>query len=318
MWQKKLVYDVVFITGNESVFELRFQKLRESVDYFLIFGTENSLKKIETYYVIGDPKIKTFPIDESFTQSLENAESISTLILDTITKFYSSFEDLIFFSFSNEIPDLDSLEEMDVKSKTVNFLMCDVFEGSFDRKRKYLEIGSILFNFSHLLKNKKNFLNQFFHFKSNMKSQDVGIKNGFKILNYSKSTDNLPDYYQCSFSGKFVEYIFERTHRKFGFFYNVDSENLDFDYIFKIKFVDKFPEKCSIDLRNKIQEIEVFLPNTPLYFATLSDFQSNYKINQIKRLLSVFDCKDTDDVEIYYENESVKKLKFHEIKNPSF
>ena len=101
MWQKKLVYDVVFITGDESVFELRFQKLRESVDYFLIFGEESSLRKIEKYYVVGDPKIKTFPIEESFTQNLENAESISTLILDTVTKFYSSFEDLIFFSFSD-------------------------------------------------------------------------------------------------------------------------------------------------------------------------------------------------------------------------
>jgi hypothetical protein len=47
MYQKKLIFDVIFIKGNEEIFELRFQKLHKTVDYFLIFGTESSLEKIK-------------------------------------------------------------------------------------------------------------------------------------------------------------------------------------------------------------------------------------------------------------------------------
>ena len=318
MAQKKLVFDVVFITDDEAVFELRFQKLRESVDYFLVFGTDNSLKKIGKYYPEDYSKIKTFTLEENFSQKSNEADLISTLILDTIKEIYSSFEDLIFFSFSNEIPDLSSLDEMDIKSKEVIFLISDVYEGDFNRKRKYSELGSVLVNFSYLLKNKKNFLHEIFNFKLNMKAQDLGVKNGFKILNFKTNSDDLPDFYVCPFSGRYVEYKFDRNQRKFVFFCEVDKEDVDSDFIFKLKFVKKFPEKNIINLKNKIQNLEIFMPETPLYFTNLLDFQSNYKINSIFRVLSIFDCKDGDDIEIFLEDDSVKKLKYNEIKNPSF
>ncbi len=104
MTQKKLVFDVVFSSGDESVFELRFKKLYEVVDYFLIFGTEESLKKIERYYSQNDSKIKIFVVEQPLNLDSENEKSISITILNTITELYGSFEDLIFFSFSYEIP----------------------------------------------------------------------------------------------------------------------------------------------------------------------------------------------------------------------
>lgn len=318
MVQKKLVFDVVFLTGDDNLFELRFQKLHDIVDYFFIFGTEDNLINIEKYYDTQDSKIKTFPVEETFSAGLVDGELISTLILDSLKENYVSFEDSIFFSFSNELPDISLLDEFELKSKEVNFLICDVFEGNFERKRKYSELGPILVNFSYILKNKKNFLHEIFNYKLNYKPQELCIKNGLKIFNYTKSTTNLPTYYQCPFSGKFIEYIFERTNRKFVFFCNVDINDVDCDYIFKLKFVKKFPERNFIDLRNKTQDLEIFIPETPLYYTNFKDFQSNYKINEIYRILSTFDCKDEDDIEIYFEQDSAKKIKFYELKNPSF
>jgi hypothetical protein len=318
MMQKKLTFDVVFVNGNETIFELRFQKLYQDVDYFLIFGSEFNLKKIEKYYDTKDSKIKTFSVEETFSEGLKNEEVISTLILDTIKELYSSFEDMIFFSFSNEIPNISSLNEIDIKSKEVNFLMCDVYEGNFERKRRHLELGPILINFSHMLKNKTEFLNQILNFKLNSKFQDIGVYNGFKILNYTKGVDNLPNHYVCPFSGKFIEYKFSRANRKFVFLCDVNVDNSEFDYLFNIKFIKKFPEEYFIDLNNRIQNLEIYIPQTHLYFTNLSDFQTKYKISEISKILSVFDCTDNDDVEIYYEDGSVKKLKFHEIENPSF
>lgn len=316
MTQKKLVFDVVFSSGDESVFELRFKKLYDIVDYFLIFGTEESLKKIERYYSQNDSKIKIFVVELPLNLDSENEKSISTTILNTITELYGSFEDLIFFSFSYEIYDLLSLNEVDIKAKDVNFLLCDVFEGNFDRKRKHSELGSVLVNFSHLLKNKKSFFHEIFNSKLNKKTHDLGIKNGFKILNFTKSIDKLPNHYKCPFSDKFIEYKFERVDRKFCFFCDIDIHDVVGDYIFKLKFINKFPEQYSNDLNCKIQEFEIFIPENPLYFTDIEDFQSNYKINEIVKILFLFDCNDEDDVEIY-SNDEIKKYKFREIKNPS-
>lgn len=316
--QKKIVFDVVFITGDESVFELRFRKLHSNVDYFLIFGTKESLEKVDKHYIYEENKLILFPTENTFSVQLGQEEQISSLILETIKRLYCSFEDLIFFSLSNEIFDVSNLNEIDIKSKDVNFLINDVYEGNFDRKRKYSEIGPILMNFSHLLKNKKRFLQEVLNFKFNLKTQDSGIKNGFKILNFTNDTNTLPDYYECPFSGRFIEYIFERNHRKFVFSCDEEIDEIECDFVFKLKFVKKFPESNFIDLRNKIQELEIFIPEIPLYHKNLEDFQSDYKINKIYSVLSTFDCKDGDDIEIYLEKGLVKKLKFHEIKNPSF
>jgi len=53
-----------------------------------------------------------------------------------------------------------------------------------------------------------------------------------------------------------------------------------------------------------------------LYGSDTQSFNNVYKINEIKRIISIFDCKDEDDIEIFID-EQVKKLKYHEIKNPS-
>lgn len=318
MHQKKLIFDVVFIKGDEEIFELRFQKLHKTVDYFLIFGTESSLKKIKKYYEVIDYKIKTFTLNEDFCENSYDDKFISTKIQETIQELFSTFDDMVFFSFPNEIPDLDSLKPIDVKSKEVNLLVNDVYDGDFKRKRKYSEVGTILINFSHILKNKKSFLSEIFELKKNNVFEEISIRNGFKVLKYKKYPKDLPNYYQCPFSSRLIEYETERALRKFVFIQGDNNTNLSSDYIFLIRYTNKFPEKISINFDSKIQNIEVYLPETPLYNENLSEFQLKYKLNEIHRILSVFDCKDDDDVEIYFEDDIIKKLKYCEIKNPSF
>lgn len=318
MYQKKLIFDVVFIKGDEEIFELRFQKLHETVDYFLIFGTKSSLEKIKKYYEVIDYKIKTFTLDENFCENSYDDKFISTKIQETIQELFNTFDDMVFFSFPNEIPDLDSINPIDVKSKDVNILVNDVFDGDFKRKRKYSEIGTILINFSHILKNKKHFLSEIFNMKKNIMCEDLSIRNGFKILNYNKDSKKLSNYYECPFSGELIEYETEKTRRKFVFVQGDNKPDLNSDYTFLIKYINKFPEKISIDFNNQTQDLEIYLPETPLYYENLGDFQLKYKLNEIHRILSVFDCKDDDDVEIYFEDDIIKKLKYSEIKNPSF
>jgi hypothetical protein len=55
-----------------------------------------------------------------------------------------------------------------------------------------------------------------------------------------------------------------------------------------------------------------------LYFEDYDEFILEYKTNEIKRILSVFNCQDEDEIEIWFQNNKIRKLKYDEIKNPSF
>lgn len=313
MNKKKLIFDVVFITENEKVFELRFKNISEKVDYFLFFGTEENLFKIEKFYKGYEKKVKTFLIDnDSF-----DFEFISSSILNYVGKLYNSFDDLILFSFSNEIPDLDSIDEILTKSKDVNVIVSEVYENDLHKKRKYPELGPVLINFSNILRNKKIFITHIFDERVK-KFNEFVIYNGFKIINYKNIDNSGTLSYTCPYSKKVVEYKKEIPKRKFAFFLNTKKLPIDVDFVFEVNFVNKFPEKLEIDVDKPSQEIEIYLPETYLYFDNKIEFNITYKRNEIKRILSIFNCQNADDIEIYHEQGKIEKLKFVELKNPSF
>ena len=313
MNKKKLIFDVVFITENEKVFELRFKNISEKVDYFLFFGTEENLFKIEKFYKGYEKKVKTFLIDnDSF-----DFEFISSSILNYVGKLYNSFDDLILFSFSNEIPDLDSIDEILTKSKDVNVIVSEVYENDLHKKRKYPELGPVLINFSNILRNKKIFITRIFDERVK-KFNEFVIYNGFKIINYKNIDNSETLSYTCPYSKKVVEYKKEIPKRKFAFFLNTKKLPIDVDFVFEVNFVNKFPEKLEIDVDKPSQEIEIYLPETYLYFDNKIEFNITYKRNEIKRILSIFNCQNADDIEIYHEQGKIEKLKFVELKNPSF
>ncbi len=315
MNEKKLVFDVVFIQGSEDIFELRFKELYNLVDYFLIFGTKDNFRKIKKYHGVIDHKIKMFVLDDNFDLNIDDKSFISTSIVETLKELYKTFEDYVFFSYCNEIPDIKNLNQRDVESKEIKILNQNVYEINLSRKRKLPEAGTILVNFSHVLKNEKTFLDNIFHLKSKNSCDDVSLKNGYKILNYKRSPKSLPQFYFCEQSKKHIEYKYDKSIRKFIFLIDSDDKTEYADYIFDLKFKNNFPEMLDIDFRVKKQTLEIFIPKNLLYDG---DFEIDYKINEVKRVLSIFDCQDNDLVEIRIGKLPKKTLKYNEIKNPSF
>ncbi len=313
MKEKKLIFDVVFIVDDVDILELRFMDMYTMTDYFIIFGSEESLEKINKFHDTLGHRIKTFVL-----QDTSNLDFISNSITNTISDLYSSFEDLVFLSYSHEIPDIKNLFEWDIKRAEAMFLKNDVYECDFKRKRKFKETGSFMTNFSYLLKNKKNFVSHFFETKKKLVIEDSTLNNGYKILNYKKNPEVLPSTYFCPVLKKNVEYKSVRGLRKFVFILDKTSKEISADHIFNVDFKDNFPEKIDVDITQNEHEIEIFVPKTILYGTSLEDFQEQYKHFEIRRILSNFDCQDGDDIEIYYDEKNIKTLKFSEIKNPSF
>ena len=316
MNKKKLIFDVVIIVDNVDIFELRFQKLYEFVDYFLIFGPQEELEKLKKYYGVIDYKIKTFVLDQKYVGTKEQNQFISFSIQTLLEKLYGSFEDYVFISYDNEIPDIQSLSSYELNSKEVTVIMNDVYEYDLNKKRKYNEVGPILFNFSHILKNKKNFFSDVMQMKKLKFNQDTTISNGIKILNYKKITDKNFEFYECPVSKKTIEYRYKRNERKFVFFVESASKKIISDHIFNVSFSNKFPENFNLDLNQSEHKLEIFIPNKELYNSNSDSFENFYKIKEISRILSVFNCQNNDDIEVYYKDQ-VLKFKFEEIKNPS-
>ncbi len=312
MTKKKLVFDVVFVYGDENVFELRFKKLNKHVDLFLIFGKKEVVEKIIKLYSLIEHKIKIFPFD---MENL-NYDTLTTYILETIEKEYNSFEDIIIFSYPFEIPEIESLSENDLKSKDVNILLSDVYENNLTKKRLHPEGGSIVVNFSHLQKNRKNFLEEIFNLKKKP-TFDTAIKNGLKIINYNIEEKNESKTYKCPYSKKTFEYKNKGDERKFLVNLGGDIPDYECDFLLNLNFSSEFPEKLEIDFTKKLQHLDIFLPRQKLYDVDTEIFSLNYKLNEVNRILSVFNCQENDDVEIYLNNEIVKKVKFNKIKNPS-
>jgi hypothetical protein len=318
MNEKKKIFDVVFIIDDEDILELRFMDMYALTDYFIIFGKEESLEKIKKFSSEMGHRIKTFVLEDTMNFDSEDISYISSSVLTTIGDLYSSFDDLVFLSYSNEIPDIKNLFETDINNKQLRILKNDVYECSFKRKRKFKETGSLLTNFSYLLKNKKNFVSDFFEMKQNLVVEDLTLYNGYKILNYKKTPEVLPSTYFCPILKRNVEYKSVRDLRKFVFILNKSSQEISADHIFNVKFKDSFPEKIDVDINQNEHDIELFIPQTILYGKNLEDFQEQYKHFEIRRILSNFDCQNEDDIEIHYDKKNIKTLKFYEIKNPSF
>lgn len=316
MDKKKLILDVVIIVDDVDIFELRFQKLYEYVDYFLIFGLEEDLEKLKKYYGVINYKIKTFVLDKKYDGTIDQNQFISFSILASVKKLYKSFEDYVFISYDNEIPDLQSLSSYEFNSKEVTVIMNDVYEYDLNKKRKYKEVGSVSLNFSHILKNKKNFFSDVMQMKKLKVNQDTSVSNGIKILNYKKSTSTNIEFYECPVSKKMIEYSYERDNRKFVFFVESTSKKIISDHIFNVSFSNKFPENFNVDLNQSEHKLELFFPNKELYNLNSDSFENLYKIKEIFRILSVFNCQNDDDIEVYYKDQSLK-FKFHQIKNPS-
>lgn len=310
MSEKKLVFDVVFLKGDNRVFELRIKETFEFIDYFLIFGDDKSLKEILTYIPKNSPNISTFNIDGEFV-----TEDISEQILKFLEKNYKTFEDLVLFSFSNEIPNLKDLTAEEIKSKEVIVFKNDVYQYHSNLKQKFGEAGTTLTNFSHLLKNKKNFLVEVLNSLSNRLYRDTDIVNGKKFL-FSESSSHTT--YKCPYSNKTIEFKKPIEPRKFIFFFGDVLDNDLGDFNFDVKFTNQFPESIDIGFGREIQKIQIYQPNNKIYGNNQTEFEFKYKTFEVLRILSFFNCQDEDNIVIYQPSFEVQSYKFSQIKNPSY
>ena len=115
------ILDCITFFDNNFIFELRFNILKNHVDYFIIceskFDHRNKPKKLNfDKKFLSEKKIKYFTLDAPFptnTNLWQNQAIQREFLLKSLN--FANAEDLIFFSDPDEIPNPKILENFNLK-----------------------------------------------------------------------------------------------------------------------------------------------------------------------------------------------------------
>jgi hypothetical protein len=340
------IFDVVLFDGNQDLLNLRFFEFYDIVDFFILVPLSGEIKS-EIDIRFKDKVI--------FFEPLKNETNLYDLLKKFLSVNYESFDDLIFISKQNEIPDFNNLDEIirETKIRSV-FIEHSTLCWNTDFFTKDGFFGTYVFTFSRFLTNHQIFKKFFGKNKSTLKK----LKNGWKFLNFHEPTEDetfarenlLPSTnYNFATTYKLIKTPsdFELpknvgilAYNKIGRDYmkkhlflvessntvNLNEVSKLYDTVSIIEFSDKLTEVIAENIGESVYKSILHLPTNVLYGEkSLKDFHDDYKKNEIKKIIETVFPQDQDSIRIIYKGfddvvglwENFKNQKFSEIINPS-
>jgi len=336
------IFDVVFFEGNQDFLNLRFSEFYDIVDFFILVPLSDKIK------CEIDIKFKDKVI---FFEPLKNKAHLYDLLKEFLTINYETFDDIIFTSNENEIPNFNNLDKTIKELKFgVVFIEHKTLCWNIDYCTKINDFGSHVFTFSKFLTNKNILLKD----KSNFNK----IENGWKFLNFHEPTEdevfareNLLPSINCDFATTYklikTPSDFELpknvgilAYNKIGRDYmkkhlflvessntiNLNEVSKLYDTVSIIEFSDKSNEVIAENIGESVYKSILNLPTNVLYGEKpLKGFHDDYKKNEIKKIIETVFPQDQDSIRIIYKGfddvvglwENFKNQKFSEIINPS-
>jgi hypothetical protein len=326
--EKKInVFDTILFDGDIKFLKLRIIEFFDVVDYFIVLPNTEQAKQILDieWEFIFSHKEKIVVIDY-YKDKLDLQE----LIKETVKKLYSSFDDIIFLSKENEIPnyrDLDSIiDEIKYDSIILNHT---TFYWNIDYIHNELFQGSYVFNFTTILTSPDLISNMSYKKDSNSEK----TINGWKFENFHNAEENesfcrenlLPSI-NCNTANTYqlIKRNFEIPenfnilgYNKIGrdymkkYLFLVDSGkdvNLFdikklYDSVSIITFSDNVNEVIAENIGDKVYKSILYLPDRILYDDNgLKEFQDKYKKNEIKKIIYTVSPLDQDLIRIIYKD----------------
>lgn len=336
------IFDVVLFEGNQDFLNLRFSEFYDIVDFFILVPLSGETK-CEIDIRFKDKVI--------FFEPLKNETHLYDLLKEFLTTNYETFDDIIFTSKENEIPDFNNLDEIikELKFRVV-FIEHKTFCWNIDYCTKENKEGSHVFTFSAFLTNRNILIKKNLNFKK--------FENGWKFLNFYKVTDD--DTFARETLLPSTNYNFATTYKliktpsnfelpknvgilaynKIGRDYmkkhlflvessntvNLNEVSKLYDTVSIIEFSDKLNEVIAENIGESVYKSILHLPSNVLYGEKpLKDFHDDYKKNEIKKIIETVFPQDQDSIRIIYKGfddvvglwENFKNQKFSEIINPS-
>ena len=325
MNKKFKIFDIVLFENNYDLLNLRILEFNHVVDHFVIIPLSSEFDQ-------G----KVLKSDKITVTKLNNVDAdISEFTKSFIKENFESFEDLIFFSKEDELPDYCDLESIiyDIKFRNIH-LEHHQFCWNTDYLETYTVKGSYVTNFSRLLTSPLTFSNlwkeptintssnydkilcgwKFKNFHSPIDSETFARENLLPEVNYSPTNTYMLEKRPINFKipkniGILAYHKIGRENMKRHLFLVESSNSVNLNEISKlydtvsiIEFSDSPNEVIAENIGDSVYKSILHLPPNVLYGGKpLKDFQEDYKKNEVKKIIETVFPQDQDNIRIIYK-----------------
>jgi len=330
MIKKNKTFDSFTFRGELDLLEFRLTELDPFVDVFIIAELDSNKKNsifIQNKSRFNKWKKKIYHI-------FVTEESCLNKITAEFINHSPNFDDILLVSEINEVPDLRKKDEITKELKYGSILLQHQnFVWNIDHIDNLFVDGTFMIAFNSILVDKE-VLNKTYSKKYNLKSGGIQrIKNGWKFSNFKlddefkqQIDDKLPPvevdpittYMLIEHNGdielpvntKLLPYnqIGRYQTKKHLFLVESDEpeslEMLENQYssVTIINFSNNLNEIIGEKVTDKTTNNVLYLPEKLLYTDELHKFQSQYKINEVKRMFSTVFLQPQDTTTIIYNN----------------
>jgi hypothetical protein len=328
MNKKTKILDVFFFNGEIEMLKFRLSELNNSISQFIVVERgESTYLKNKSLFEDFNEKISHILLDSGLTLEEEFKKIRNYLIsLDIL------FDDIIFISEINELPDLSDIEKIHNELIYDSLLIGHIdFTWNKDYINKNISLGTSVFFFTTIFTD-KNSIQSVWDYKNGISnfSRPV-IKSGWKFSEFH-NTDPKYNYLreECLPLEEIIPsktYLLLRTPKDtklpnnidiltynpigrdtikkhlFLVEYNTDAMfeywEKEYDTISIIDFSNNLNETIAVPLSEKATRSILYLPNKVLYGnKSLKEFQKEYKKNEIQKIISTVFPKEQDIIEI--------------------
>ncbi len=323
-------FDSFMFKGELDLLEFRLSELDPFVDVFII--AEFDSNKNNSILIQNKPRFNKWR--KKISHIFVTEESCLNKITAEFVNHNPDFDDILLVSEINEVPDLRKKDEITKELKYGSILLQHQnFVWNIDHIDNSFIDGTLIVAFNSILV-AKEILKKTYSKKHNLKSGGVQrIKNGWKFSNFKledefkpQIDDKLPPikidplttYMLVEHNGdvelpvniKLLPYnqIGRYQTKKHLFLVESDEpeslEMLENQYssVTIINFSNNLNEIIGEKITDKTTNNVLYLPETILYADELNKFQSQYKMNEVKRMFSTVFLQPQDTTTIIYNN----------------
>ena len=330
MIKKNKTFDSFTFRGELDLLEFRLTELDPFVNVFIIAELDSNKKNsifIQNKSRFDKWKKKIYHI-------FVTEESYLNKITAEFVNHSPDFDDILLVSEINEIPDLRKKDEITKELKYGSIILQHQnFVWNIDHIDNTFVDGTFMIAFNSILVDKEILTKKYYKKHKSKNGVNQRIKNGWKFSNFKlddefrqQIDDKLPPvevdpitiYMLVEHNGdvelpvnnKLLPYnqIGRYLSKKHLFLVESDEpeslEMLENQYssVTIINFSDNLNEIIGEKVTDKTTNNVLYLPETLLYTDELHRFQSQYKINEVKRMFSTVFLQPQDTTTIIYNN----------------
>ena len=330
MIKKNKTFDSFTFRGELDLLEFRLTELDPFVNVFIIAELDSNKKN--SIFIQNKSRFDKWR--KKIYHIFVTEESYLNKITAEFVNHSPDFDDILLVSEINEIPDLRKKDEITKELKYGSIILQHQnFVWNIDHIDNTFVDGTFMIAFNSILVDKEILTKKYYKKHKSKNGVNQRIKNGWKFSNFKlddefrqQIDDKLPPvevdpittYMLVEHNGdvelpvnkKLLPYNQIGRYRTKKHLFLVESdkpeslEMLENQYssVTIINFSNNLNEIIGEKVTDKTTNNVLYLPETLLYTDELHKFQSQYKINEVKRMFSTVFLQPQDTTTIIYNN----------------